>query len=458
MSAKHQNTNHTNIEMPKDDYIEKLVIGGMLIESSAYFEVADILKPEMFYDSYLGDVYTAIQNLALSSKVDIALVGSELKRMGKNGDLYKLVTITDDIYSAGNIDIHARKVYENYLRRQFILQCHTGLTASKDYTVDVVDLIDSHVYNTERLTDISEIKTTSHIKDVSIKAWRNYEEREKRAREGLSTGIHTGLKQLDKAFNGFQRGGLYILAGRPGMGKTAFALNIARKTAMQGNSVLIFSLEMSDVSLNDRMTIGLSGVDSQNYKSGRLAPEEKVAAFDALEKLMSMPIYINQQAGITVQGMIGEAKKLVRRNECDIVIIDYLQLIKSPSMGNRTRNDEVSAITRDLKLLAMDLNVPVILLSQLNREVERRPDKIPILADLRDSGSIEQDADGVMFIFRPWVYDEERSVNEGMIRVAKNRENRPGDVHFWASDDMTDFKDVDNFSPIQNTQTEEMPF
>lgn len=456
MNQKQQKDSITNFNnsllLPRNEEAEQAAIGAMLLEKEAVYEVIDFLKPEMFYDPYLQDVYQAILNVTLKTdSVDAITVVEELKAMKKEVDPYKLTTLIDNISSAGHIQIHAMVVQQEYIRRMFVLKCTEGLIKSADGSIDVVDLVDEHIYSVENLTNVEDSRGTTHVSDVVKNALKEYEQRAIRSDKGEAPGLHTGLKKLDTAIHGFQKGSVYILAARPGMGKTAFALHIARKTALQGNSVVIFSLEMTKSALINRMIIAQSGINGDSFKQGKLNGEELNSLSAGADNLYHLPIHINDNAGTTIQNIRAECKKLARKGELDLVVIDYLQLVNVPYVKGRTKNDEVSVISRDVKLMAKDLDVPVILLSQLNREVEKRSDKIPMLSDLRDSGSIEQDADVVMFLYRPIVYSENANRNEGLIRIAKNRENQQGDVSFWVADDVTDFRDKNNYEPIRET-------
>lgn len=433
--------NLPELSLPHNDEAERVTIGAMLLEKTALYEVIDFLKPEMFYDEFLKSVYEAILRVEAYSEVDLVTVAEELKKGGKEFDIIRLVNLSEEVTSAAHIQIHSRIIYQDYLRRKFMLNCAKALTEAKDLSEDIADLIDSHVFEIETLSNISDIGLTESIGKVAVEAYNDYKTRAERNEQGEPIGIHTGLKKLDNVLHGFQKGAVYILAARPGMGKSAFMLNIARRTAERGNSVLIFSLEMTKSSLFNRMVIADSGINSEDYKAGRLTPEEFISMGESLDRLSQLPISINDTASISIQQIKSQAKKLKRKGKCDIILIDYLQLIDVKRMRGKSTNDEVAAASREVKILAKDLNVPVVLLSQLNRSVESRADRRPILSDLRDSGAIEQDADAVLFIHRDWYYSDTADRNSGFIRVAKNREGRTGDISFWVDDCITNFLD-----------------
>ena len=424
---------------------ERATIGAMLLEKEALYEVIDFLKPEMFSDNFLQNVYKAILTVETHSEVDLITVAEELLKTKETANIAELAELSDVVSSGAHVREHGMIVYQDYLRRKFNLQCLQGSTNTNDKSVDISDIIDKHIFEVENLTNTSEITATQHIGKIAADAMRGYQERAERAEKGEAPGIHTGLKKLDKILHGFQRGCVYILAARPGMGKTALMLNIARKTAKQGNGVLVFSLEMTRRSLFDRMAIAESGVNASQYKAGRLIPDEVYSMGIAMENLSILPIHVNDTASMTVQQIKAQAKKIKRKEGCDLVMIDYLQLIDMKSISGKTKNDEVAECSRAIKVMARDLDVPVVLLSQLNRGVEARGDKIPMLSDLRDSGAIEQDADAVLFIHRESYYTDTADKNKGVIRVAKNREERQGDVFFWVSDDVTNFQDESPF-------------
>src|SRR5690554_4825230 len=439
---------------------ERATIGAMLIEKEALYEVIDFLKPEMFSDKFLEDVYKAILAVEAHSEVDIVTVAEELKKSKQDANLYELATISGEVSSGAHVRAHGMIVYQDYLRRKFNLQCLQGANATSDKSMDISDIIHNHIFDVENLTNTDEVSSTVHISKLAADSMKRYQERAKRAEKGEAPGIHTGLRKLDKALHGFQGGCLYILAARPGMGKTAFMLNIARKTAKRGNSVAVFSLEMTKEALMDRMAIAESGVNSSELKAGRLVPDEVYSFGTALEDSSNLPIHVNDTASMSVQQIKAQAKKLKRKGDLDLILIDYLQLIDMGSFRGGTRNDEVAACSRAIKVMAKDLDVPVVLLCRLSRKVEERGDKMPMLSDLRDSGAIEQEADSVLFIHRESYYSDSANRNEGIIRVAKNREEAPGDVRFWVSDDVTDFRDEPPYSKTEKIkeEAEGLPF
>lgn len=429
------------LQLPHSPEAEKATIGALLLEKTAVYEVMDFLKPEMFYDKDLNEIYSVILEVESTSDVDLVTVYEGLKKRKSKICISQFVDLSGYVSSAVHVKNHAMIVYQDYIRRSFVLKCSKSLSDSNDLSIDVADLISDHVSQIEHLSDITDVGATISIDKLAAEAYKAYRDREKRAKEGNPIGIHTGLKRLDNILHGFQKGCVYVLAARPGMGKTAFLLNSARLSAAKGNSVLIFSLEMPKGALINRMAVAHSGVNSELFKEGRLAQDEYISLAESLEQLSLLPISVNDTASISVQQIRAQAKKMKRKGKCDIIMIDYLQLIDMSRLKGKSTNDEVSACSRAIKIMAKDLDVPVILLSQLNRGVEGRNDKRPMLSDLRDSGAIEQDADAVIFIHREAYYKPDLDKNKCTVIVAKNREGRTGELDIWVDNCITNFKD-----------------
>lgn len=429
----------TEIRLPFNENAERATISAILNEKNAIYEVIDFLKPEMFHDDYLGKIYETILAVEAYSQVDIITVAEEMQKRSGKSNAYEIAVLAEEVGSAAHVGIHARIVYQDYLRRQLILHCAQTIGRANDLSIDVADLLDAHLSAIESITDITIENETKNIGKIAVESFNAYKEREEKAKKGTPIGIHTGLDILDKALHGYQPGSVYILAARPGMGKTAFLLHIARKTAKMGNKVAIFSLEMTARSLVDRMVIAESGINADAFRAGRLDPDEFLSMAKGQENISLLPIEINDTASMTVQQIKSQAKKLKRNGKCDIILIDYLQLIEMPVLNGRNRNDEVSIATRTIKIMAKELDVPVILLSQLSRKVEERANKMPILSDLRESGAIEQDADTILFLYRDAYYNDAANKNEGIINVAKNREGRTGDIKIFVSDNVSNF-------------------
>ena len=442
--------NLDNIRLPYNIEAEKATLAALITEKNAIYDVVDFLKPEMFYDSFHKQVYEAILKLENTSGIDLVTVVEEVSKGGDGKAAYKIADLSDMVGSATHVAVHAMVVYQYWLRRNLITKCYETVLLSQNMTEDVTELISNHAENIDNIANSTIESETKPISKVALQAYNNYSEREKKSQEGKTIYVSTGVRTIDEYVR-LKGGDLVILAARPAMGKTAFMLNIARKTAKIGNNVLIFSLEMTDVSLVDRLVIAESGIDPESYKTGRLIPQEFESMYDGQNNISMLPVMINDRPLMTVQQIKAQAKKQKRDGKCDIVLIDYLQLIEMPSKQNR--DTEVSATTRALKIAAKELNVPIIVLSQLNRNVENRASKIPMLADLRESGAIEQDADIVMFIHREAYYSDNADRNEATIRIAKNREGKTGDITIWVNDTITDFRDKTTFPSIANNHT-----
>ena len=435
--------NYNDMQLPHDIEAEKATIGALLLEKTAIYEVMDFLKPEMFYDKDHNEIYSVILEIeSTSSDGDLITVFEGLKKRNSQIDISLLADLSGYVNTAIHVKTHAMIVFQDYMRRMFVMKCSKSLSDSSDLSIDIDDLINDHIFEVENLSDVSDVGTTVSIEKLTTEAYKAYQEREKRVKEGNPIGIHTGLKRLDNILHGFQKGGVYVLAARPGMGKTAFLLNSARLTASKGNNILIFSLEMPKGALINRMAVAHSGINSESFKEGRLTQDEHISLAESLEQLSKLPISINDSGSISIQQIRAQAKKMKRKGKCDIIMIDYLQLMDMSRMKGKSTNDEVSACSRAIKILAKDLDVPVILLSQLNRGVEGRHDKRPMLSDLRDSGAIEQDADSVIFIHRDIYYSNSNvDKNKCTVIVAKNREGRTGELNIWVDDCITNFKD-----------------
>lgn len=424
---------------PQAKELEEAVLGALMLEKDAYSIVSDILKPESFYDPIHQLVYGAIQGLAMQQKpVDVLTVVEELKRRGEldsaGGAVY-VAELSEKVASAAHIEYHARIIAQKYLARELISFSSDVTQQAFDETIDVDDLMQE----TEgRLFEISQRnvkKDVIQINPVIKEAIQNIEVAANR-KDGMS-GLASGFKQLDKITSGWQKSDLIIIAARPAMGKTAFVLSMAKNMAVDNKKpVAVFSLEMSNVQLVNRLIVNVCHLTGEKIKKGDLVPEEWEMLYSRIKDLYDAPIFIDDTPSLSVFELRTKARRLVREHGVGIIIIDYLQLMNASGMNFGSREQEVSMISRSLKGLAKELNIPIVALSQLNRGVENRQGsegKRPQLADLRESGAIEQDADIVCFIHRPEYYriteDEKGNSLIGMaeIIVAKHR-NGPTDI------------------------------
>lgn len=449
---------------PQTIELEEAVLGACMLETTAYDNIGHVLTKECFYKDAHQIIFNAIEILAANSKpIDILTVTNQLKDTGELelvGGPYYITQMTNRISSTANIEYHAMIIYQKYIQREMIrLSSELIQYAFEDTGFDEAEISYNHA--TEILDNLLAGKRSDKTMYRVMQDHREeLSRRIKLSSEGHMTGIKTGIVHLNKLTHGWKPGELIIVAGRPGMGKTAVALNLFTKhSAILDKKTLFFSLEMDDLSLADRLLCSYGGIDSDNLKTGKLTPDEHVKYEATSLEIQKLPIYIDDSARVDIKHIttISRAKK--RKNECDMIVIDYLQLIdiKQQKYYYKNREREVAEMSRSLKLLAKELKIPVMLLCQLNRGVESRQtaNKRPMLGDLRESGAIEQDADIVIFPYRPEYYgiteDDLGNSTEGamILIVAKNRNGRTGDVYARYSPDLTQFYDYNNKSKIE---------
>ena len=435
---------------PHDAEIEAAVIGACLIESEAMPAVADKIRPEMFYDEKYVIIYAAMLAMyRVGKKIDILTVKEELACRGKLeaiGGPYELALISGRLASGAHLEYHACILQQKYIRREMILGFHKLLTFASDETIDIDDTMGDAHNLLDRLE--GESGTMEHLRDMdqlmddTIAQINN---RIANNQEGI-TGIPTGLEALDRLTCGWQKGDSIVIAARPAVGKTAFALHLAIAAARAGKHVVIYSLEMQGERLADRWLLATSpDVSARHLRGGQLLPDEVEQIQQSATELRRLPIHVDDHPVTSMDRVRSSARMLQSKGKCDMVILDYLQLCKMDSdQKNRNREQEVAQTTRKAKLIAKELNIPVILLSQLNRGSEGRAYCMPALGDLRESGAIEQDADLVMLLYRPelaGVKTEPRSKYPteglGMVMVAKHRNGETGDIYFAHNASMT---------------------
>lgn len=393
---------------PQAIELEEVVLGGLLLEREALTHVSDILTPEMFYTDQNMKVYEAIQQLHFQSKaVDIITVTHQLRQNGNLeivGGGYYVTSLTNRVTSAANIEHHARIIQETALRREMIRICSETITAAFDDSEDVFDTYQNISENLFKRFSINTSKQAKRFIEILKERLKTYGTP---VVDGL-TGVPTGFRSIDKITGGWQNTDLVIIAGRPGMGKTAFVLNTLRKAAVQhGKPTAIFSLEMSDIQLVDRLVAAETEINQEKLKKGLVTDLEWQKIHSAKE-LMESQIYIDDTPALNIFEFRAKARRLKMMYDIQLIVVDYLQLMHGNSDNNRNREQEIGSISRALKSVAKELNVPVIALSQLSRNLESRAGingKRPILSDLRESGSIEQDADMVWFLYRPEYYN-----------------------------------------------------
>lgn len=438
-----------SFNLPSDKDVESVVLGMLLIESTAINAVSSVLTKDVFFNEANAAVYDAIDQVAKDGDVvDMMLVVSKLSKMGKLDEIggpFYIAQLTSKVAMTTNLLAHALYLKELYMARQLILSGHKIMAMALDRTLDIEDTTYSGIKMLENIARGMTVGTnTADLRTLSHESMSMYEKRKENLLDGWKTGILTGIDKLDNTLLGLKGGQLVILAARPAMGKTAFALNIARTAAMSGHPTVIFSLEMSGVSLSDRMLIAHGDFNAAAFRKGALTDTEEANLSQSVDCLGELPITVDDTSGLQIQQISSVAKNLQRKGKCELVIIDYLQLVRIKSENrNYSREQEVAETTKFAKGMAKSLNVPVVLLSQLSRKCEERQDKTPILSDLRESGSIEQDADIVLMLHRPAYYDRSEEQGMGIVRVAKNRDGRTGDVKFHHNKTLTRFTDYD---------------
>ncbi len=443
---------------PQARELEEAVLGALMLEKDSYSIVGEILKPESFYDPIHQIIYGAIQGLSMQQKpVDVLTVVEELKRRGEleavGGAVY-VAELSEKVASAAHIEYHARIIAQKYLARELISFSSDISQNAFDETVDVDDLMQETEGKLFEISQRNVKKDVIQINPVIKEAMDNIQIAANR-KDGMS-GLPTGFKELDKLTSGWQNSDLIIIAARPAMGKTAFVLSMAKNIALDFEQpIAIFSLEMANVQLVNRLIVNVCQIKGENLKSGRLTDDE----WERLDKnhklLYNSPIYIDDTPSLSVFELRTKARRLVREHKIKAIIIDYLQLMNASGMNFGSREQEVSMISRSLKGLAKELNIPIIALSQLNRGVETRVStdgKRPQLSDLRESGAIEQDADIVCFIHRPEYYriteDEMGNSLVGLaeIIVAKHRNGPTGIASMRFDSEYTRFQNLDDYS------------
>ena len=425
---------------PRDIDVEAAVLGALMIEKDAYILVCDILKPESFYEPAHQRIYEAIQTLGASQKpIDLLTVTDQLKLNGtleEVGGPAFVVRLTSNVASAANVEFHARIVAQKYLARELISFTSTIGSKAFDESLDVDDLLQEAEGKLFEISQRNVKKDVTQIDPVITSAIEQIQAAANRT-SGLS-GLESGFHELDKLTSGWQNSDLIIIAARPAMGKTAFVLSMAKNMAVNYNiPIAIFSLEMSNLQLVNRLISNVCELPGDKIKSGQLTPLEWEQLMVRIKYLNGAPMYIDDTASLSVFELRTKARRLVREHKVKMIIIDYLQLMNASGMKFGSREQEVSTISRSLKQLAKELNIPIIALSQLSRALESRGEnKRPQLSDLRESGAIEQDADIVCFIHRPeYYYHSDTDPSGTDIRglaefiVAKHRSGAVKDVN-----------------------------
>lgn len=417
--------------------LETAVLGALMLDRNAFAEVSETLKPESFYDKRNQLVFTAIRDLALRNlPIDMLTVREQLKQMGKldeAGGAFYIAQLTQKMASTAHLDYHAKIIQQKYMARELITFAAKVQEDAFDESQDVDELMQQAEADLFSLSQENAKKDFTQIDPVLNTAYTNLRKAAER-HDGLS-GIASGFTDLDKITSGWQDSDLIILAARPAMGKTAFALSMAKNMAIDNHvPVGFFSLEMSNVQLVNRLISNVCEIKGEKLKNGQLEPYEWIQLDKQIKRLYGAPLYIDDTPSLTIFEFRTKARRLVREHGVKIIMIDYLQLMDAGDSRIGNRQEAVATISRGLKTLAKELNIPIIALSQVNREAGKREGdegKKPQLTDLRESGAIEQDADMVCFIHRPEYYHlgGEEMKGKAVIIIAKHRNGGVGEVN-----------------------------
>ena len=452
---------------PQDLQVEEAVLGALMLERDAYSTVSDLLKPECFYDTANQAIYAAIVALATKQRpIDMLTVTEQLRNDGNldtAGGPLRISELTGRVASAANVEYHARIVAQKYLARQLISFSSHIQSMAFDETIDVYDLMqeaEGRLFEISKHTLKRDVMQIDPIINQALAKMQEAANNE----SGLS-GLQTGYHALDKITGGWQNSDLIIIAARPAMGKTALVLSMAKNMAVDFNTpIAIFSLEMSNLQLVNRLISNVCELEGSKIKSGQLSRAEWENLMARVKALYSAPLYVDDTPSLSVFELNTKARRLVQEHNVKMIIIDYLQLMNATGMKFGSREQEVSTISRSLKQLAKELNIPIIALSQLNRSVESRGDdrngKRPQLSDLRESGAIEQDADIVCFIHRPEYYikkgiDAEGNDVRGLAEfiIAKHRSGSVDDVKMRFVAKYARFENWDDNYNLADTET-----
>lgn len=440
--------------------LEEVVIGALMIDKKGVDEVIDILHPEVFYKPAHQDIFEAIHHLFENSQpVDLLTVSAQLKKAGKleavGGEFY-LIQLTQKVSSSAHIEFHARIVLQKFIQRSLIKISSEIIEASYDEGTDVFDLLDSAEAKLYEVAQGNIKRSSETAQSLVIQAKKRIEEIANK--EGLS-GVPSGFAKLDKLTSGWQPSDLIIIAARPGMGKTALTLSMARNIAVEHDiPVAFFSLEMSSVQLITRLISSETHLNSEKLRTGNLEKYEWEQLNVKVKDLEKAPLFIDDTPSLSIFDLRAKARRLSSQHGIKLIVVDYLQLMTAGgSQKGGNREQEISTISRNLKALAKELNIPVIALSQLSRAVETRGgSKRPLLSDLRESGAIEQDADIVSFIYRPEYYkidewdDDDHTPTAGQAEfiVAKHRNGGLDEIRL---------KFIGSLGKFENLETDELP-
>lgn len=434
--------------------LEEAVLGAIMLEKDALTSVIDILKPDVFYKDQHKAIYKAIISLfSKSEPVDILTVTSELKKSGElemAGGAYYITQLTNRVASSANVEYHAHIIIQKFIQRELIRISSEIIKDSFEDSMDVFDMLDKAEQQLFTVSD-SNLRRNTLDMNTLVKEALHYIEAAKNQQAELR-GVPSGFTEIDRITSGWQRSDLIILASRPGMGKTAFALSMARNMSVDFHKpVAIFSLEMSSVQLVTRLISAESMLPADKLRKGDLADYEWEQLNSKISRLIDAPIFIDDTPALSIFELRAKCRRLKAQHNIEMVFVDYLQLMVGNYDKQGNREQEISNISRSLKSLAKELDIPVLALSQLSRAVETRGgSKKPILSDLRESGAIEQDADLVLFIYRPEYYQidqlDDGTPTKGLavISIAKHRNGALGEINLKFTNKFARFSDFDS--------------
>ncbi len=433
--------------------LEEGVLGAILIDKDALPSVIETLRRESFYKEAHAIIYDAmIELFDKSQPIDILTVHELLKKTGdleKVGGVNYLMELSNKVASAANIEYHSKIIAQKYIQRELIRVSTQTIKDSFEDTKDVLDMLDEAEQSLYDITAQNMNTGYSAVGPIAVDLRKDIEAVSQK--DDDLTGVTTGFKELDKMTGGWQNSDMIIIAARPGMGKTAFTLSLAKNAAEFGKGVAIFSLEMANKQLVQRLISMEAHINGKALRNGKMSDDEWKRLHDAVNTLSDMPIYIDDTPGINIFELRAKCRRLKKNHDISMIVIDYLQLMSAGVKSGGNREQEISSISRALKGLAKELDVPVIALSQLSRAVETRGgDKKPVLSDLRESGAIEQDADIVTFIYRPGYYEMENDFETpkdlAEIILAKHRNGALGTVELKFVNNYVKFTEPDDVS------------
>ena len=432
---------------PHDIEAEQAILGCMLTDKDAVISAIEVLKEESFYREDNRAIYSAILSLySRNEPVDIITVKAELVEQGnfeRVGGLEYLAELPERVPTTANVEKYIKIVDEKATLRSLIQTSNELIALGYDESEDVDSIMDMAEKKVFGLSQKKSAKGYTALKDVLVGSFAELEKLYNQ--KGNVTGITTGFIDLDNKTAGLHNSDLIIIAARPAMGKSAFAINLATNAAIKANvPAVIFNLEMSKEQVGNRILCSEAMVDSNKIRTGQIEDEDWMKLATTLGELSEAPIYIDDTPGISIMEIRAKCRKLKLEKNIGLIVIDYLQLIQGTGKKNASRGQEISEISRSLKILAKELDVPVIALSQLSRTAERRDDKRPMLSDLRESGAIEQDADIVIFLYRDDYYNEDtEKKNVAEVILAKHRGGSTGTVELAWMPSYTKFANLD---------------